>query len=85
MDVLKGESVWWTKLSRSLDTRLLRAFIIRSIRSFIICISATMWGGAMSAIDGRLTSGRSGLLRALLPFGHSWYLLFALVPSWSSS
>ena len=85
MDVLKGESVWWTKLSRSLDTRLLRAFIIRSIRSFIIYISATMWGGAMSAIDGRLTFGRSGLLGALLPFGHSWYLLFALVPSWSSS
>ena len=84
-DVVKGESVWWTKSSRLLDTRLLRAFIIRSIYSLIICISTTMWGGAMFAVDGRLTSSCSGLLGALLPFGPSWYLFFALVPSWSSS
>ena len=79
--MVKGESVRWTKLSKSLDTRPLRAFIIRSIRSFIICIFATMWGGAMSVVDGRLTFGRSGLLGALLPSGPSWYLLSALVPS----
>ena len=85
MDVVKGESVRWTKSSRSLDTLPLRTFIIRSIRSLIICISATMWGGAMFAVDGRLTSGRSSLLGALLPSGPSWYLLSALVPSWSSS
>ena len=39
----------------------------------------------MSAVDGRLTFGRSGLLGALLPSSPSWYLLSALVPSWSSS
>ena len=37
---------------RLLDTHPLRAFIIKSIRSLIICISATMWGGAISAVDG---------------------------------
>ena len=83
--MVKGESVRWTKSSRSLDTRSLRAFIIRSICSLIICISATMWGGAMFAVDGRITSGRSGLLGASLPSGSSWYLLSVLVPSWSSS
>ena len=81
MDMVKGELVRWTKSSRSLDARPLRAFIIRSIRSLIICISATMWGGAMSAVDGRLTSGHSGLLGALLPSGPSWYPLPVLVPS----
>ena len=85
MDVVKGESVWWTKSLRPLDTRPLRVFIIKSIRSLIICISTTMWGGAMPTVDGRLTSGHSGLLGALLPFGPSWYLLSVLVPSWSSS
>ena len=43
-----------------------------------------MWGGTMSAVDGRLTSDRSSLLGALLPSGPSWYLLSTLVPSWSS-
>ena len=84
MDVVKGESVRWTKSSRSLDTRPLRVFIIKSIHSLIICISATMWGGTMSAVDGWLTSDRSSLLGALLPSGPSWYLLSTLVPSWSS-
>ena len=73
MDVVKGDLVRWTKSSRSLDTYPLRAFIIKSIRSFIICIFVTMWGRAMSAVNGRLTSGRSGLLGAWLPFGPSWY------------
>ena len=81
MDVVKGESIRWTKSSRLLDTRPLRVFIIRPIRSFITCISATMRGGAMSTVDGRLTSSRSGLLEALLPSDPFWYLLSALVPS----
>ena len=36
-DVVNGESVQWIKSSRSLDTHPLRVFIIKSIRSFIIC------------------------------------------------
>ena len=84
-NVVKGELVRWTKLSRSLDTRPLRAFIIRSICSLIIYISATMWGGAMSMMDGRFMFGRFGLLGALLPSDPSWYLLSVLVPSWSFS
>ena len=83
-DAVNGESVWQTNSSRSLDTRPLRAFILKSIRSFIICISATMYGGAVSAVDGRLVSCCSGLLGALLPSGPSWSLLSALVPSYSS-
>ena len=85
MDAVNGESAWWTKSSRSLDTRPLRAFIIKSIRSSIICISATMWGGAVSVTDERLVPSHSCLLGALLPSSLSWFLLFALVPSWSSS
>ena len=84
-DVVKGASIQWTKSSRSLDTRPLRAFIIRYNCSLIICISATMWGRAMSAVDGRLTFGWSGLLGALLPSNLSWYLFSTLVPSWSSA
>ena len=84
MDVVKGESIQWTKSLRPLDTHPLRAFIIKSIRSLIICISMTIWGGAISTVDGRLKSGHSGLLRALLPSGPSWYLPSALVSSWSS-
>ena len=70
---MKDESVWWTKSSRSLDTHPLRAFIIKSIRSLIICNSTTTWGGTMSAVDEGLMSSRF------------WYLLSALVPPWSSS
>ena len=81
MDVVNGESDQWTKSSRSLNTRPLRAFIIKSIYSLIICISVTMWGGAISAVDGRLMSCCSSLLGALLPSGPSWSLLSALVPS----
>ena len=61
-DMVNGEQV---------DTRPLRAFIIKSIISLIIYISATMWGGAISAMNGRLTSCRFGLLEALLPSGPS--------------
>ena len=81
-DVVKGESVQWTNSLRSLKTRPLRAFIMKSICSFIICISATMYGGAVSAVDGRLVFCRSCLPRVLLP---SWSILLALVPFWSSS
>ena len=84
-DVVNGESIQWTKSSRSLDTHPLKVFIMKSIRSFIICISATMWGGTVSAADGRLLSCHSGLLGALLPFSPSWPLLSVLVPFWSSS
>ena len=59
--------------------------IIKSIYSFIICISVTMWGGTVSVMDGLLVSCCSGLLGALLPSSPSWFLRFALVPSWSSS
>ena len=52
--------------------------------SFIICISATIYGGAVSAIDGRLVSCHSCLLGALLPSGPFWFLLLALVPFYSS-
>ena len=48
---------------------------MKSIRSFIICISTTMYGGAVSVTDGRLVSCRSCLLGALLLLGPSWSLL----------
>ena len=54
---------------------------MKSILSFIICISATMYGGAVSVTDGWLVSC---LLEALLLSGPSWSLLSALVPSYSS-
>ena len=81
---VKGESIWWTNSSRSFNTRSLRVFIMKSIRSFIICIFATMYGSALSATDGRLVSCRFYLLGALLPSSPSWSLLLALVPSCSS-
>ena len=84
MDAMNDESVRWTKSSRSLDTRLLRVFIIKFICSFIICISATIWGGTVSVMDGWLVSRRFGLLGALLPSSPSWFHLSTLVLSWSS-
>ena len=80
-----GESVRLTRLLRLLDTRPLRAFVITSICSFIVCISATTGGRVISVRDGRLTCCHSGLLGALLPSGPSWSRRSALVPSWSSS
>ena len=53
---------------------------MKSIHSFIICIFATMCGGAISAMDGRLVSSLSCLLGAFLPFGPSRSLFLALVP-----
>ena len=66
-EIVNDESVLFTKSSRSLDTRPLRAFIITLICSFIACISATIDGGAVSIRDGRLKFRRSGFLGALLP------------------
>ena len=83
-DVVNGESVQWTNSSRLLDTCPLKAFIMKSIRSFIIYISATMCGWAVYVANGQLVSCRSCLVRALLPSGLSWSLLSALVSSWSS-
>ena len=54
---------------------------MNSIHSFIIYIFATMYGGAVSATNGWLVSC---LLGAFLPFGPSWSLISALVPSCSS-
>ena len=84
MEVVNGESVLFTKSSRSLDTRPLKAFIITSIFSFIACISVTIGGGAVSMRDGRLKFYRSGLLGALLPFGLSCSPRLGL-SSWFSS
>ena len=81
---VKGESIRWTSSSRSLDTRPLKEFIIKSIHSFIIYIFATMHGGTVSTVDRWLVSCRSCLLGALLPSGPSWFFLLALVPFWSS-
>ena len=71
MEGVNGESVLFTKSSRSLDTHPLRAFIMTSICSFIACISAMIGGGVASMRDGRLRFCRSGLLGALLPSGLS--------------
>ena len=68
MGVVNGESVLFTKSSRSLETRPLRAFIITSICSFIACISAKIGGGAVSIREGMLKFRHSGLLGSLLPF-----------------
>ena len=67
MDAVKGEYIRWTNLLRSLDSCPLKAFIMKSIHSFIINIYVTMYGGAVSAADRRLVSCHSCLLRALLP------------------
>ena len=71
MEGVNGESVLFTKSSRLLDTRPLRAFIITLICSFITSISAIIGGGVASMRDGRLRFCRSGLLSALLSSGLS--------------
>ena len=82
--VVKGEFVWWTNLLRSFDTRPLRAFIMKSIHFFIICISTTMYSDAVFAMNGHLVSWHSSLLGALLSSGLSWSLILVLVLSCSS-
>ena len=84
-EAVNGESVRLTRSSRSLDIRPLRVFIMTSICSFIVCISATIGGGAVSMKDERLMFCRSSLLGALLPSGLSWSLRSVLLPSWFSS
>ena len=81
---INGKSVQWTSLSRSFDICPLRVFIMKSIISFIICISAIICDGAVSATDGRLVSCHSCLLKAMLPSDPSWSLLSALMPFCSS-
>ena len=56
---------------------------MKSILSFIICISATICNGAVFETDGRLVSCCSCLLKALLPSSPYRSLLWALVPSYS--
>ena len=89
MGIMNGESVLFTKSSRSLETRPLRAFIIILICSFITCISAKIGGGAVSIREGMLKFRRSGLLGLLLPSGlsgppHSelspWFSSWTLCP-----
>ena len=71
MEGVNSESVLFTKSSRSLDTRPLRAFIMTSICSFIACISAIIGGEVASMRDKRFRFCRFGLLGALLPSGLS--------------
>ena len=66
--IVNGESVLFTKSSRSLETHPLRAFIISPICSFIACISAKIGGGALSMREGMLKFHRLGLLGSLLSF-----------------
>ena len=84
MEGVNGESVLFTKSSRSLDIRPLRAFIITSICSFIACIFAIIGGGIASMRDERLRFCRSGLLGALLLSGLSGSPRLEL-SSWLSS
>ena len=84
MVTVKGESIWWTNSLRSLDICPLRAFIMKSILSFIICISATMCGGAISVLGALLAFGPSrSLLSVLMPFCSSSWLL-GLASLWRS-
>ena len=84
MEGVNGESILFTKSSRSLDTYPLRAFIMTSICSFIAYIFAIIGGGVASMRDGRLRFCRSDLLGALLPSGLSGSLHSEL-SSWLSS
>ena len=69
MGIVNGESVLFTKSSRSLESRPLKAFIMTSICSFIAYISAKMGGGAVSMREGMFKFRRLGLLGSLLPSG----------------
>ena len=81
---MNGESVLFTKSSRSLETRHLRAFIMTSICSFIAYISARMGGGVVSMREGVLKFRRSDLLGSLLPSDLSGPLRSELSPWFSS-
>ena len=82
MGGVNSESVLFTKSSRSLETRPLRAFIITSICSFIGFISTIIGGGIASMRDGRLRFCRSGLLGALLLFASLVPLVRNCLPSY---
>ena len=80
---MNGKSVRWTSSSRLFNTHPLRVFIMKFILSFIVCISMTICGGAISMTNGQLVSYRFCLLGALLPSGPSRSLLLALMLSCS--
>ena len=77
---MNGESVLFTKSSRSLETHPLRAFIMTFICSFIAYISTRMGGGVASVREGMLKFRLSVLLGSLLPSCFSSPLLFGAVP-----
>ena len=81
---MNGESVLFTRSSRSLETRPLRAFIMTSIYSFIACISARMGGGVAFVREGMLELRLSVLLGSVLPSYFSGSLLSELSPWFSS-
>ena len=66
--MVNGKSVLFTKSSRSLETRPLRAFIMTSICSFIACICEDgRWGCIREGGHARIPPLRStGLITALL-------------------
>ena len=82
--MVNGESVLFTKSSRSLETRPLRAFIMTFICSFIACISARMGDGVAFVREGMLGFRLSVLLGSLLPSYFSSPLLSELSPWFSS-
>lgn len=74
--VVKGESVQWTSLPRSMDTHLFMAFIIIYILSFIICMSCTMCSALpFGSNQWLMSSCWSCLLATLLSswFSLSWW------------
>ena len=82
--MVNGESVLFTKSSRSLEMRPMRAFIMTSICSFIACISVRMGGGVVSMREGVLKFRCFGLLGSLLPSDLSGSLRSELSPWFSS-
>ena len=84
MGIVKGESVLFTKTSRSLETHPLRAFIMTSICSFIACIFTRMGGRVVSMREGMLKFRCSGLLGSLLPSGLLGPLCSELSPWFST-
>ena len=73
--VVNGELIQWTSLSKLMDIQPFKAFIIKSIFSFIVCISCTMCKMLISSLEERLVSYWSCLLTMLLSswFSLSWW------------
>ena len=64
--VVNGELIQWTSMSKLVDIQPFKAFIIKSIFSFIVCISCTMCKMLISSLEERLVSYWSCLLTMLL-------------------